>query len=827
MIYPADFEGKIEFNKIRERLKEFCLGDLGIGQVNDMSFMSVYESIRFQLDITDEFRNMLFIEEPFPSENYHNVLPFFAKIKVEGTFLEVHQVAELKYSLETIRSIVRYIKKLDKEKYPALTELAKDIKWFPFVLEFIDSVITKYGKIKDNASPGLAKIRKDIQKKQAAVSKRMQVIFKKARDAGIVPQDAEVSLREGRPVIPVISSDKRQVRGFIHDESATGKTVFIEPAEIVEMNNDIRELQHAERREITKILVQLANEIRPYIPDLTGSYEFLGIIDFIRAKALFALDIEAAKPVFLNTRAMRWKGAKHPLLYMSYRHDNKAVVPLDIALNDENRIIIISGPNAGGKSVCLKTVGLLQYMMQCGMLVPMSENSETGMYENLFIDIGDEQSLENDLSTYSSHLLNMKFFAKSADARTMILIDEFGTGTEPLIGGSIAEALLDRFNKKNTYGVITTHYANLKHFAAAEPGLINGAMLFDTRRIQPVYKLETGKPGSSFAIDIARKIGLPEDILQQASEKAGKNHFQFDKHLREITRDKRYWENKRSRIRQAEKKLEELTDNYSGELQDIKKIRSETLEKARQEAEKIVKEANREFEKTIRIIRESQADKEKTKEARRSFDQYKGEITKKDLKEDENIERKIKKIRERKEKKKPVGKKSREKREEEDKSARSYTGLCVGDKVRLYGQNMVGEVLDINGQNIMAAFGSMVTTVKETRLEKISEKGFKRQKIKGTGPDAAKHLSERKLNFKPDIDLRGKRADEALALVQRFIDEAVMVGSGEVRILHGKGNGILRQLIRDYLGTVDVVRTFRDEHVEQGGAGITVVDFEY
>ena len=829
MIYPDDFESKIGFDQIRSMVDDLCLCELGREKVRLMHFLQSFPEIELHLNLTSEFKEICIFEENFPADNYVDVTPWLKKIKVEGSYLETEELSGLKKSLETIRAILRFFKnREDNDKYPALKGLVKDVTVYPFVLEKIDGILNKYGKIKDNASPELNRIRKNIQQKQSEISRKLQSVLKHARDAGIVNPDAELTIRNGRPVIPVPSSNKRGIKGFIHDESASGRTSFIEPVEIVESNNEIRELEYAERREIIRILTEFATVIRPYLDDLLLSYDFLGTIDFLRAKALFAVKIEAVKPAFFSTRSFRWQRAVHPLLFLTHQKEDKEVIPLDITLDEYNRILLISGPNAGGKSVCLKTVGMLQYMLQCGMLVPLSENSEMGLFNRIFIDIGDEQSLENDLSTYSSHLMNMKFFLKNSDKETLLLIDEFGTGTEPMLGGAIAEAMLDRMNRNGSFGVITTHYTNLKHFASSTEGIINGAMLFDTHQIQPLYRLEIGKPGSSFAIDIARKIGVPEEILQSATEKLGQEHIDFDKHLREIIRDKQYWANKRSKIRLTEKKLEELSEKYASELEQTKQLRKEIIEKAKYQAGEIVNGANREFEKTIREIRESQAEKEHTKKVRRDFEKFTDHILDEKTEEDIRIERKLEQIKNRQERKQEERKQNGDKTVSEKESFKKESAIEAGDKVRLFGQDTVGEVLDVNNGSILVAFGSMITTVKESRLEKISNKEYKRQ-ARSTGIPVTSNynVGERKLNFSQEIDVRGKRADEALALVQKFVDEALVVDVREVRILHGKGNGILRQLIRDYLATVDVVKSFKDENVEHGGAGITVVTFDY
>ena len=821
MTYPVNFEIKIGFDQIREMILEKCLCQLGMNHVAEMSMSVNYDDITLMLNETAEFKDICLYEENFPVDNYIDVTSSLRKARTEGRFLEVEEVFNLKKSLEAVKSVLRFFKNADeRKKYPIISKMTDEISFYPYVLDRIDTILTKNGRIKDNASPELSKIRSEISQKQSHINRRLEVILKKARQEGVTEEDATLTFRNGRLVIPVAASNKRKISGFIHDESATGKTAYIEPAEVVEMNNELKELEYAESREIIKILICLTDDIRPYLDELGKTYSFLGYIDFVRAKALFAIKIEAVKPVMHNKREFRWKNALHPLLYLAHKKINKDVVPLDIALDEENRILLISGPNAGGKSVCLKTVGLLQYMVQCGLLVPTDENSEMGIFSDIFIDIGDEQSLENDLSTYSSHLLNMKNFIKHSGPKTLLLIDEFGAGTEPMLGGAIAEAILDKLNNNGVFGVITTHYANLKHFASSTKGLINGAMLFDTGLIQPLFKLETGKPGSSFAIDIARKIGLPEDILSAASDKVGQEHVEFDKHLREIIRDKRYWEEKRERIRIAEKKLQSVIDEYTDELSQAKKQQKEIISNARQQAEEILSGANKQIENTIRVIKESQAEKEKTRQARTEMEDFKEKFLKNNESAVPDIEHKLEKAVRLK------NKLDNEKNKAEKKKPADEQKIKPGDKVKLFNQETIGEVLDVNGNSIMVAFGSMVTTVKETRLVKVSGKEARRIGKKSLSSSAF-NVTERKLNFRPEIDIRGKRAEEAIELIRSFVDEAIMVSVHELRILHGKGNGILKQVTRDYLKTMDVVKSTRDEHVERGGSGITIVELEF
>ncbi len=828
MIYPGNFEEKVGFDKIREMVKDTCMSSIGRFKADEAQFTASFEEVRQKINETGEMREICINEENFPAGNYYDATPWLKRVKFEGTFLEVNEIFDLKRSLETIKAILRFFKDAEeKNKYPALKKLAGEIIFYPAVIEKIDTILSKAGKIKDKASSQLQKIRKEIQHKQVIIYKKLNDILKSVIHEGYVEEGTNLSIRNGRQVIPVASNYKRMIKGFIHDESASGKTSFIEPAEIVELNNDIKELEYEERREIIRILTAFTGFIRPYLNDMLLSYDFLGTIDFIRAKALLAVKINAIKPVLFDTQSFRWDNAVHPLLFLTHKKEHKEVVPLGIYLNEKDRILLISGPNAGGKSVCLKTTGLLQYMLQCGFLVPMSENSETGIFRDIFIDIGDEQSLEQDLSTYSSHLLNMKFFLKNAGPRSLVLIDEFGSGTEPMLGGAIAEAILDTLNQNNTYGVITTHYTNLKHFASSAPGIMNGAMLFDTGKMLPLFKLQAGKPGSSFAIDIARQIGLPEKILKMASEKIGEDHIRFDKHLREILRDKRYWEEKRNKIRVEGKSLEQIIDRYSGELNDARKLRKEILDKANRDAQEILSVANKKIENTIREIRESQAEKEKTRKVRKEFEEYRSSVKNTADNEDQRIASKLKKLREQEKivRSKTAGDEGVE--PEPELTEHHEAEMITGDKVRLTGQDTIGEVMDVNENSIMVAFGNMITTVGRDKLEKISADEINNLKKAGhISGISSFNVGERKLNFKPSIDIRGKRGDEALDILRRYIDDATMVSAAEVKILHGKGNGILKRLIRDYLDTMDVVKSYKDEHVDRGGAGITVVTLD-
>lgn len=820
MIYPENFEYKIGFDKIRQILASKCLSPLGEERVQEMAFSSDYTYIIDALSQTEEFIRIIQEEDNFPTNYFLDVRPSLRNIRIEGTWIDEAALFDLRRSLQTIRDIVSFLKKEDEENttYPYLYALAGEVVVFPQLINKIDSILDKFGRIKDNASSGLNRIRKDIAHVSGGISRSLNAILRSAQSEGLVEKDVTPTMRDGRLVIPVAPAFKRKIKGIVHDESASGKTVFIEPAEVVEANNRIRELESEERREIIKILIAFTDILRPLVAEILQSYDFLAMIDFIRAKATFALDINAIKPSMENKQIIRWYRAKHPLLFISHRKQNKNIVPLDIELEEDKRLLIISGPNAGGKSVCLKTVGLLQYMVQCGIPIPLAENSIVGIFDNIFIDIGDEQSIENDLSTYSSHLTNMKFFVRNCEKKTILLIDEFGGGTEPQIGGAIAESLLKRFNEKEAFGVITTHYQNLKHYANEHKGVVNGAMLYDRHLMQPLFTLSIGNPGSSFAIEIARKIGLPEDVIADASEIVGSDYINMDKYLQDIVRDKRYWETKRQSVRQKEKRLEEITETYETDLLAVDKQRKEILRQAKADAERILSEANAKIENTIRTIRESQAEKEKTKQARQTLNDFKSALESEEDLSDDKITRKIQKIKE-----KEKVKKQKDKQPKEQK----LQPISVGDNVRIKGQTSIGQVLDIKKDNAVVAFGMIKSTAKLDTLEYVSKNQVKRD-AKSTlmSATATDDVREKKLNFKQDIDVRGMRGDEALQAVMYFIDDAVLVGMSRVRILHGTGTGALRQIIRDYLHSAPGVRNYQDEHVQFGGTGITVVDLD-
>lgn len=835
MIYPHNFEQKIGFDQIKTLIKNKCLCSLGEEQVDEMNFSDDFNDINRQLEQVTEFVSILQGEEDFPDQNFFDVRSSLKRIRVEGMYMDESELFDLRRSLETIRNIVSFFQKeddgdedsdLNNTPYPNLKELAGDVMVFPQLTSRINNILDKFGKIKDNASPELLQIRRELSATAGSISRNLTSILRKAQAEGYVDKDVTPTVRDGRLVIPVAPGMKRKIRGIVHDESATGKTVFIEPAEVVEANNRIRELEGEERREIIRILTEFSKEIRPHIPAILLSYAFLAKIDFIRAKAIFCIEIKGVKPSFENRQIVDWFDAIHPLLQMSLSKHNKKVVPLEIALDRKNRILLISGPNAGGKSVCLKTVGLLQYMLQCGILVPMNERSHAGIFGSIFIDIGDEQSIEDDLSTYSSHLTNMKNMMKNCNDRSIILIDEFGGGTEPQIGGAIAEAVLKRFNAKKTFGVITTHYQNLKHYAEDNEGVINGAMLYDRHEMRALFQLQIGNPGSSFAVEIARKIGLPEEVIADASEIVGSEYIQSDKYLQDIVRDKRYWETKRQNIRKREKQMEDTIALYEKELAELEKNRKEILKKAKEEAERLLQESNAKIENTIRTIKEAQAEKERTKNARQELTDFRQEVEKLDKAAlEEKIARKMDKLREKQERKKER-KEQKANKAETAVQAPKVKPIEVGGHVRIKGQTSVGQVMEINGKNAVVMFGLMKTNVKTDRLEHAEAPKPTLTTTKASFVSSATQDSmyEKKLNFKHEIDVRGMRADEAIQAVTYFIDDAILVGVSQVRILHGTGSGILRTMIRQYLSTVPNVKSFHDEHVQFGGAGLTVVN---
>lgn len=834
MIYPQNFEQKIGFDQIRQLVKGKCLSTLGMERVDEMAFSDDYREIDRRLEQVMEFISILQGEDDFPSQYFFDVRSSLKRIRVEGLYMDESELFDLRRSLETIRDVVRFLRQTDDEEdeeahspYPALYELAGEVMVFPMLIARINDILDKFGKVKDNASPELLRIRRELVATTGSISRSLNSILRTAQAEGYVEKDVTPTMRDGRLVIPVAPGMKRKIRGIVHDESATGKTVFIEPAEVVEANNRIRELEGEERREIIRILTDFSSVVRPHVPALLQSYEFLAEVDFIRAKALWGIETGSGKPSLEERQVVDWFDAVHPLLQISLAKHGKKVVPLDIELTREQRILLISGPNAGGKSVCLKTVGLLQYMLQCGMPVSMNERSHAGVFRHIFIDIGDEQSIEDDLSTYSSHLTNMKNMMKYCDGQSLILIDEFGGGTEPQIGGAIAEAVLKRFNQKGTFGVITTHYQNLKHFAEDHEGVVNGAMLYDRHEMRALFQLQIGNPGSSFAVEIARKIGLPEDVIADASEIVGSEYIQSDKYLQDIVRDKRYWETKRQNIRRREKQMEETIARYERELEELDRSRKEILKKAKEDAGRLLEESNARIENTIRTIKEAQAEKERTREVRQDLADFRRQVEEADKAAmEEKIARKMDRLREKQERRKE--RKERQGNEPSVQPVVKVKPIGAGDYVRIKGQTSVGQVMELNGKNAVVMFGLMKTNVKADRLERADAPKQTNTMAKATfvSSETQDRMYEKKLNFKQDIDVRGMRGDEAVQAVTYFIDDAILVGVSRVRILHGTGSGILRTLIRQYLATVPGVADFKDEHVQFGGAGITVVDLK-
>ncbi|MBQ7512712.1 MAG: Smr/MutS family protein [Prevotella sp.] len=861
MIYPKNYESKIGFDEIRRMLKEHCLSTLGKELVDEMAFSDDAETVNEWLEQVREFRRMKQAVEKPELNFFFDVRESITRLRLENTHIEEDELFNLRRSLETIGILVTFLNKnggseeVPEYAYPALHRMAENVQAFPAMIRRIDSILDKFGKIKDSASMVLAGIRHDLEQTSGSISRTLYTILHSAQRDGLVAQDVAPTLRDGRLMIPVAPGLKRRIKGIVHDESATGKTIFIEPAEVVEANNKVRELEAAERREIIRILTVFSDELRPQVPEVLNSYHFLAQIDFVHAKAEMAEQMQAFEPHVKAEPHIDWIRAVHPLLQHSLQKQDKKVVPLDIRLEARNgerglknensnigRLLIISGPNAGGKSVCLKTVGLLQYMLQCGLSIPVGDRSTVGLFENIMIDIGDEQSIADDLSTYSSHLLNMKNMMKQANANTLLLIDEFGGGTEPTIGGAIAEAVLKQFWQKKTFGVITTHYQNLKHFAEDHEGVVNGAMLYDRHQMQALFQLSIGQPGSSFAIEIARKTGIPEEVISDASEIVGSEYIQSDKYLQDIVRDKRYWEGKRQTIHQHEKSLEGHIQRYETNLEEIERERKQILKRAKEQAEELLRQANQKIENTIREIKEAQAEKERTRLVREELQQFREQVASDDtqgLMSEEDFARKLRQMEERKARKEK--RKSEKSKNEQTTAARlnavakaseAGTVIAVGSAVRIKGLNTIGTVESISGKNATVIFGDVRTKMKVEQLE-ITEKP-KEEKKKNDHSSLAVQTSrmtsatieDRKSNFHQDLDVRGLRGDEAIDTVMHFIDDAILVGMSRVRILHGTGSGILRQLIRQYLATVPNVKKAKDEHVQFGGAGITVVDLD-
>ena len=901
MIYPKNIEQKIGFTEVRSLLRAGCLSPLGKERVDAMSFSTDAVQVNTWMEEIREFRRIQEGQDDFPLDNFFDVRESVARIRLEGTYMEVEELFDLKRSLETIIAIVNFLSRGEdteqgeiRHYYPALYNLADGVATFPLLVQRISQIIDKFGKMRDNASPELLQIRRELARIEGSISRTLYGILRAAQGEGLVEKDVTPTLRDGRLVIPVAPGLKRKISGIVHDESATGRTVYIEPTEVVEANNKVRELENEERREMIRILTDFAKKVRPNVREILDSYNLMAAVDFIRAKAELARLFKSFEPQVAEEPHIDWIRAIHPLLQLSLERKNNnklntslsddnneidkvsngvdntqdydtvleeendtrnvpsSVVPLDIQLTKDKHLLIISGPNAGGKSVCLKTVGLLQYMLQCGLSIPVGDRSTTGIFTDIMIDIGDEQSIENDLSTYSSHLMNMKVMMRRASESTLILIDEFGTGTEPQIGGAIAESVLRQFWKKHAWAVITTHYQNLKHFAEEHPGTVNGAMLYDRHEMRPLFQLAIGRPGSSFAIEIARKTGIPEEVIRDASEIVGSDYIQSDKYLQDIVRDKRYWENKRQTIHSHEKELEKRISQYEKDIAALEQSRKEILNRAKAQAEEIIKESNRRIENAIREIREKQAEKEETKRIRQELAAYeaglldgsktdKGETSnKKKLKSsgllsDDDFQKKVDKIKSRKERheqhlKEKAGKQQAAAEALKNAVRKQQGGglVMAGDSVRIKGLTSVGKVESIEGKQATVIFGGMRTKMAISRLEHVDaatiQSEQKQFQAYNYSRETRETIDKHRNQFRQELDVRGMRADEALNQVQYFIDDAILVGASQVRILHGKGNGILRQLIRQYLGSVPNVTNYRDEHVQFGGAGITVVE---
>ena len=804
MLYPKNIEQKIGFDKIRELIADQCVSSLGRAFVEKIRFSDDYKIVDRLIRQAAEFKLILQVESGFPEQNYIDVSEALALASIEGAFIGEEQFFEIKLSLRTIQQIIHFFKSKEETIYPELKLLtsnslpmSENDGWGGVIFQ-IDKIIDERGKVRDSASPELADIRRRLIAEQSELRKTLERILRTARNSGWIGDDMSLTIRDGRMVIPILSEHKRKLRGFVHDESATGQMAFVEPAEVLEANNEIRELEARERREIVKILEKLTAFLRPHVPALRKAYLFLGLIDFIRAKAKFALSINGTAPLLVENQALEWYRATHPLLYLAHQKLNKSIVPLSIRLDHDNRIVLVSGPNAGGKSVMLKTIGLVQYMAQCGLLVPASPDSKVGIFKNIFIDIGDEQSIENDLSTYSSHLTNMKHFVNFSNKFTLFLIDEFGTGTEPTLGGAIAESILEQLLRSKAYGVINTHYTNLKVFANKNSGTINGAMKFDAENLEPLYELEIGKPGSSFALEVAQKIGLPKQVVDNAKRKLGTQQIDFEKLIKELEIERKVFSDRNKEFIEKTQQLKNTLEQYTGLKSFLETEKKKILNDAKAQAKELLKETNRKIESTIKEIKEGKADKDLTRLIRQELQNF------------EKQELKLEKV----EEQKPAS----------EEWVLEIGEITVGSYVRIKGQATIGEVLSMKGKDAEVAIGELKTNVKLNRLEKLSRKEFKeavKESIKPrmTGID----LNEKMMNFSFNLDLRGKRGEEALGEVDSLMNDAIMLGYPELRIIHGKGDGILRTLIRQHLRSYKQVAGMADEHADRGGQGVTIV----
>lgn len=798
VIYPSDFENKIGFKAIRERLNELCISEMGKEFVGKMSFCTDVDEIRTYLRLIQDFQTLMQDGVPFPVRDYNDLRDEFKHLAIDGTVISLESMFALKPTLSALFYVFKFFNSEASEKVPYLKALAEGISIDNHIFTEINRLIDDKGEIPDNASAELAEIRRDIRRKQSSIDHRMHKILVEAKNSGWTDSTAEMTIRDGRPVIPVRAADKRALRGFIHDESATGQTVYIEPAEIFETNNEIKELEYAERREINKILLAFTKILRPEIPNLTMAWRLLGLLDFIRAKAILAHEYNCVIPELTDEPMFDWIEARHPLLEQKLKGQGKQITPLDLKLGNDNRILVISGPNAGGKSVCLKTIGLIQYMLQCGLAIPVKIDSKCGIFHDMFIDIGDEQSLENDLSTYSSHLINMKELLEHGNARTLFLIDEFGTGTEPQLGGAIAEAILLKMNEKNSFGVVTTHYANLKLLADDHPGIVNGAMLFDTRYLQPLYVMMIGKPGSSFAFEIAKKIGFPHEILNSAAEISGREHLDFDQQLQQLEIEKKEVRKKEYELKVADKLLDEIVTKYKNQLADIEKNRNKLLKEANKEAQALIDGANAKIERTIKEIKEAQAEKNRTKELREELKAMKQNLAD----EEKSLSKQL---------------------NDEEKEETPSEELKVGDMVCINELEVVGELLAIFDTDVTIQFGDVRLRTTADKLRKISRSQARKaqQNPSYLRKSIMNDINEKAQKFNLTLDVRGQRGDEAVDNVAKYIDEANLLSIKEVSILHGKGNGILRKLIREFLSKQSCIQNFSDASLETGGAGIT------
>ena len=815
----SGLEAKLGFDKIRRIISDRCLTDYAADRVEKEEFSTDRGVIGTRLALTDEMRLIMMFEDSFPTTGYIDAAPFLEPLLKAGSSIDTLSLGKLKTATDTVRKILHFFGGIKDGVYPRLKRMAGQVNSFPEIQRRIESILDKYGDIKDSASDRLLEIRGAMRSREASLSKRAGAVLRKAQEDGIADSDASVSIRDGKFLIPVNSSAKRKLPGFVYDESATGKTTFIEPAEIVELENEIIALRFEEEREIRKILFEFTEFLRPYIPELLSGAKFLGEIDFLMAKAQTALDFIAGVPVISDDGGMELRKARHPLLEKALRAEGRAMVPLTITLTPRKRILLISGPNAGGKSVCLKTTGLLQYMFQWGMLIPTSETSEMMIFDRIFVSIGDDQNIESDLSTYSSFLSQMRDMLSCADEKTLVLIDEFGSGTEPAAGGAIAEAILSEMDRRGVYGVITTHYTNLKLYASgADTSVINGAMLYDAAKIEPLFKLETGLPGNSFAFELARKMRLPESIVKDAERRAGEEFVGIERNLRKIARNRRALDEKLQKVKNSDKALTGLTEKYQKELEDIKSLRESIIASAMQEAEQIVKGAGKQVEKTIRDIKAAQAEKTQTKEAREELQGFLGALEKRKEKEGRDkenyIDRKLASLHKR-------GAKKAAAAEKEQKSS----PLKVGEKVRIKDNGLVGEVSKISNKAVTVIVGNISSTMSPDRVERISSNEFReasRKEFKPVEQKVDRSLTDRRLNFSPELDIRGERLSDALNIVTRYIDNAVMLNMGSVRIIHGKGSGVLREEIQKYLRSIPGL-SVSDEDIRNGGTGVTIV----